>query len=446
MLLAKFRALHPYAIGVLIGIFLVASALSVAVVAHARPMSQRVVAPPTATATVSLVPTATTAQLVAKHPVGADFAAFYQHSNGSVWLGNAISPELPQQQSIVQFFEGGMLRVGPETNNAVVPVALTQQLLQQVAALPLVDGSAALTYAALVPKSQAAALSPAPWWWDATKDPVDVGIFLAQTMRQGVVYGYYIPAMFVPLLQKLGNWQSLLGSVLTPALDGTFTRDGANHHYTLVGFANAVLWVDRDTPGTPIVHTQRVGNDFVTVNGFSQVAPANGRAAWTLGAPMAINGSPNGGGEVAHFLTPFSVQLAGDGKWVGHDLWLHIRWVNFAKTRDGWVNADQLALTQPANLGMQLAALDALSPQAQAAANAHGTNVTMSIYDPATGHYYVYNPNEELEMASMFKVPILVTLLHNAEHEGRELNGDERQDTTSMIEVSDNDAEGRMYD
>ena len=446
MLAAKIRTLHSWLIGAIIGTLLAAIVLSVAVVVSAQPRQQRSTAQKITMPEATPSPTLAYTNLAANHPIGGDFATYYQKNNGAVWLGNAISPELPDQQSIVQIFEGGLLRVGPDTQNQVVSDPLVQQLIVQGAMLPLGDSSASLSYAALASTAQYSELVPAPWWWDATKDPLVVGIFLAQTMRQGVAYGYYIPANFVPLLQKIGEWQNVIGSVLTQALNGTYSLNDVIHHYILLGFTHAVLWYDSDAQGTPMIHTQHVGNDYVAMHGFPAVVPMLGQVAWTLGSPMAINGSANGGGEVAHFLTPFSVQLAGDGKWVGHDLWLHIRWVNFLKARNGWVNADQLMLSRPANAGMQIAALDALSAQTQAAAETQGSNVTMSIYDPATDHYYVYNPNRLLEMASMFKIPILVTLLHNIEQEGRELTDAEQADLAAMIEVSDNDAEGRMYD
>ncbi len=95
---------------------------------------------------------------------------------------------------------------------------------------------------------------------------------------------------------------------------------------------------------------------------------------------------------------------------------------------------------------MQLAELDALSPQLLNDISIYGDNITMAIYDPGTGHYYAYNPYEGLEMASTFKVAILTTLLHEAEQEGRSLSDYEQQLAASMIEVSDNVAEGALYD
>jgi hypothetical protein len=464
--LAKFRLVHPYVIGIMLGVLLVGTAFSVALVARAATAaSQHNTAAAKATATPKPnYPSGAYSQLAGDHPVGAEFADFYKKNNGALWLGKAISPELPDGQNVVQIFEGGMLRVGAGTTKTVTRVPLAQELIQQNVVIPIADASSTLTYSALASKASGDNLVTAPWWWDATKDPTVAGIFLAQSIREGVAYGYYIPATFVPLLQKLGSWQEIIGSVMTQAIDGSFVQNGVTHHYTMQAFTDAILWVDNTTTATPtatgttaatgtpaatsppVVQVQHIGNDYVAMHGFPQVTLTKGSAAWTTGSPMGINGGPNSGGTVAHFLTPFSVQLVGDSQWVGHDLWLHIQWTNFTKTRDGWVNADQVALTQPANLGLQLAALDALSSQAQAAANAHGTNVAMSVYDPATGHYYVYNPYEALEMASMFKIPILVTLLHEIEQQGRELRDDEVSDTTSMIEVSDNDAEGRMYD
>ena len=441
------KSWHPFLIGVIIGVVLVGSVASLALIARAHTSAHTaVVVAPTATDLPTTLPPPGDTNLAAPHPIGTDFAAFYQKNNGALWLGQPISPELPDGQSVEQFFESGLLRWGPDTNNQVVTEPLTQQLTNQGAALALVASDGTLTYAALRQVVDTNPLAPAPWWWDATKDPLVAGLFLAQTVQKGVAYGYYIPATFVPMLQKLGNWQTLLGLPIAQGQTATITVRGALHHVVVLPFARGVLWYDRDATGTPAIQRQHIGNDYLAINGWPTLVAPTARPAWTLGAPQAIMSGPANGNVTTTFLTPFTVQLVGDSKWVGHDLWLHIRWVNFQKSRDGWANADQISSARPSNAGMQMATLDALSPAALAAAQNYGSNVTFSIYDPATNHYYVYNPYEQLEMASMFKIPILVTLLHEIEQEGRGLTSDEQADTTSMIEVSDNDAEGRMYD
>jgi hypothetical protein len=403
-------------------------------------------ATPTATPTPTQTPlplvTPTHANLAAPQAACSDLAVYLTQPHIAAWLGTAISPELAEDEGEEQFFTNAVIA---RDGSAIAPVAVVPSLIATGAAIPLGPASSSLTYSALAPVTGVAGQAPPPWWWDPTADPTLDGIFIAVAGQGNQAVGYLIPAQFVPFLQAMGHWQRLLGDPITPVQAATAPSAAGPQEIALQAFANGVLWYDRSASGTPVVHMQPVGRDDLALFGYPTFTiPAN-RPAWTTTAlTVAANaGSANG---TATFLTPFSVLLAGDVRWVGHALWYHIRWNNVAETRDGWVASTHLALEKPAHLGPQIADLDALAPQLWADAQGYGANVTMAIYDPQSQHYYVYNPYEGLEMASMFKVPILVTLLHSAEVEGRSLTSEEQAEAASMIEVSDNVAEATLYD
>ena len=378
------------------------------------------------------------------HPIGSDFADFYQKNHGAIWLGQAISPELPNQNGRKQIFTNGILHRGVGTG-AVVALPVAQMLISKGAVIDMAHVTSTTTYATLRTASDPAAQVAAPWWWDAGKDPKVAGIFIEQELRQGVGYGHYIPAAFVPFLQSLGDWQTLLGTPVTEIQTDTIYPASGAERISIQGFEHVVLWYNRDTSEAPQIQLQPVGTDYLAISGWPTLTIPHNNAAWTL-TPMSIPSHPAANDSVATFLTPFAVQTAGESQWVGHDLWLHVRWNNFLQSRDGWVNVDQLTFQPPSSLPIQIADLDALSPQLMADASAYGYDVTMAVYDPTSGHYYVDNPYVGLEMASMFKIPIIVTLMHKVEQQGRGLTDFEQSEAAAMIEVSDNVAEGALYD
>jgi beta-lactamase class A len=372
-------------------------------------------------------------------PVGADFRAYY--AKMATTLGPAITPELADGSSVRQIFANGMVE---RKGDLFTLVPLVTLLIANRAGVALGPAGSPLTYAALTADVGTSSLTTAPWWWDGGKQPTVAGDFITQARTAGTAYGYYVPAPFVAYLTGLGDWQALIGQPVTQVQAVTAPAAGGAHHIALQAFADAILWYDRDAPGTPVIHMQPVGQDYLAVFGMPGVITNTGQTVWTIGTPQTVRGAPQAG-TTATFLTPFAVTLAGDDQWVGHDLWYHIQWRNLNETRDGWVNASHLAFHAPGHLSMQIAGLDALAPRLLADAQAYGANIGMAIYDPANGHYYAYNGAEELETASMIKVPILLTLLHEAEAQGRGLTATEQAEATAMIEESDNDAEIALY-
>jgi hypothetical protein len=400
------------------------------------------------TATALPLPTlvASHQPITTTHPVGSDFSAFYQQEHGATWLGEALTQELAQGRGEEQIFEGGVMLRSGAAETTVQPVATVTMLATKGAEIPLVDPTGDLSYATLTAVLGNADEQPAPWWWNTGQDPRLVGLFVPKDTHINATVGYYIPATFVPFLQGIGNWQLALGSPLSQAQSDVILVGGYRHHISVMPFERGILWYDSDVSPV-VVHARTVGEDFVQAFGIPSIAiPAN-RPAWTATGPLSVAAAAGGAGTpVASFLTPFSIMLAGDATWIGNQLWYHIRWTNLLEQRDGWISADQIAFTKPAGAGTQLAELDALSPQLQNNISIYGDNITMAIYDPGTGHYYAYYPYEGLEMASTFKVVILTTLLHETEQQGRSLTDEEQQEAAAMIEVSDNVAEGALYD
>lgn len=418
--------------------------LGVAVMAPSLHVTAVVKKTPTPQAAPRIFPRADFVALThQQHDIGSDFAAFYHAHQGATWLGAAITTELPINAGQEQFFQGGVLRADSGGTVNALPIATT--LIGAGAEIPLAAPTATLNYAALAPATGAANLTTAPWWWRADGDPAVVGDFVGQGTRQHQVIGYYIPALFAAFLTQLGDWQALVGAPITEATSSTAWIDGAAHHIVAQAFARVVLLYDRDAPGAAHVTTQPGGADYLAIYGPPPLNGADGRSAWTVGASTAILAGPGSGTPIATFYTPVAVTLAGDSVWFGGVLWYHIVWKNLTTQQDGWLTADQVSFTAPPNAGPQIADLAALTPQLGAFAQQQGNSAAVAVYVPDLNRYYVYNQDAPMVMASTFKVPILLTLLSQAEGQGRGLTGDEQAAAQSMIENSDNDAATTLY-
>ncbi len=390
-----------------------------------------------------------------RHAIGGDFATYYVAHHGSDWLGQAVTAEIPIDSGQEQIFEGGILRMDAHGDIAPLPIVAT--LVGAGAQIPLATPDSTLTYATLAPALRDPALAPAPWWWSATTAPALAGIFLARRERQHQSVGYYVPAAFAAFLTQLGDWQTLAGEPLTQAQAGVIWQNGVTHHITVQAFAHIVLLLDRDMPGPIHVMVQPTGADYLAIYGPPVSHGTQGRDAWTIGDHTAILPGPDAGATgspIATFYTPVPVALASDPLWFGGVLWYHITWQNLATWRDGWVTADQVSfsaptgatgMTGPSGAGAQIVDLGALSPQLGTFAHNQGGGAAVAVYVPDLNRYYVYNPNAQMIAASTFKIPILLTLLSQAESQRRGLTGDEQADAQSMIEYSGNDAAAALY-
>jgi Beta-lactamase enzyme family len=73
-------------------------------------------------------------------------------------------------------------------------------------------------------------------------------------------------------------------------------------------------------------------------------------------------------------------------------------------------------------------------------AGSYSDSVTAAVYDAATGKTYLLHPGVKEDTASIVKVQIMGTLLHQAQAQGGTPPGTEQSLLTSMIEASDNSA------
>jgi hypothetical protein len=80
-----------------------------------------------------------------------------------------------------------------------------------------------------------------------------------------------------------------------------------------------------------------------------------------------------------------------------------------------------------------------LSPAAALAAELDG-GIGVAVLAPSQGVIYELNGDAQFELASVAKVPIMLTLLDQTISEGRQLTDDEQYELTQMITLSDNDA------
>lgn len=75
-----------------------------------------------------------------------------------------------------------------------------------------------------------------------------------------------------------------------------------------------------------------------------------------------------------------------------------------------------------------------------------GVDLTAAVYDAVNGRTSLYRPGVAQDTASIVKVDILATLLHQAQQRGASLDADQQTLAQEMIEQSDNDAATALWD
>ncbi len=104
-----------------------------------------------------------------------------------------------------------------------------------------------------------------------------------------------------------------------------------------------------------------------------------------------------------------------------------------------------VALLVPAGVGK--AAVDPFRQPALRAYLAHRSGqVSAAVYDITRGVTYLYRPNVREQTASIMKVDILATLLHERQRSGAGLTSAQQSLAQDMIEDSDNDDAQKLWD
>jgi hypothetical protein len=86
------------------------------------------------------------------------------------------------------------------------------------------------------------------------------------------------------------------------------------------------------------------------------------------------------------------------------------------------------------------------SPAMRRFLTGRGGNVTAGVEDIASGRVFLYHPGDREETASIVKVDILATLLHQADADDSTLSAGQDDVATGMIEESDNDDATELWD
>jgi hypothetical protein len=216
---------------------------------------------PAATATATNL---SFAALAGSDPVGADFAAYVQAQGGTTILGQAITPELPDEQQVTQIYQAFMLQRSLTQNATIIPQPIVSQLIQVRAAISLVQGGK-LTYADLVKPSASTAWVRPPKQWQPGGNPAQTGIFVPFGTRAGETVGHYIPPLFASFLIKLKSWQALLGEPITEDLTVLLTGSSQKAH--IQAFADALLVALPDVNSALTVSFRPAGLDWLTTFG-----------------------------------------------------------------------------------------------------------------------------------------------------------------------------------
>lgn len=165
--------------------------------------------------------------------------------------------------------------------------------------------------------------------------------------------------------------------------------------------------------------------------------------AWVLTDHTGIYSTPGNSPAIAYVSQHTSVFLTGDWQRVSQTDWLEVIWHTGTQSHTGWIQAN--LLTKESFSGISSASIGMLSTRLQNNLSGLGSSIGVAVYIPNTNQYYLYNASREFPMASSIKIPIMLTLLSQAEQQNRPLLESENTLLQAMIENSDNDAAQALY-
>lgn len=412
------------------------------------------------------------------NPVDPAFQAYYTRENGTVLLGNALTPAYLTQLGWVQVFANGALIAPTQTTIGSSPAAspgnnLDSRLLHEgkfdsatgIVRLPLLDvlltvGSkiplggtdSDITYVTLREATDSSHLTHLQVWRPVQSANAARGIFVAENTSHGIASGHTIPLEVWGYINQSAvapdGWQDAFGDPLTEALATTTTINGVSHHLLVQAFTLATVAVDLDADddqGQPVGTVLPLGRDFLETLGPPPVVVPTGMNVWLTGDAAIVN-TPGGTGASVHLGKNFPLALSGNTQWLNGTLWYQASWNSPHRNGTGWTPASRVTLTAPAKGAAAWASFDALSPDIASYLASFGNNVGSVVYDVTRNRYYAYNQNTPFVLASSSKVSIMVAYLSWLESQGRGPNASENTTLINMIEHSDNNAAQLLFD
>lgn len=165
--------------------------------------------------------------------------------------------------------------------------------------------------------------------------------------------------------------------------------------------------------------------------------------AWVLIDNTSIYAIPARSPAIAYVSQHTPVSLTGSWQRVNKTNWLQVMWQTGTQAHTGWIQAN--LLTKESFAGISSASIGMLSTQLQNYLSGLGSSIGVAVYTPSTNQYYLYNASRQFPMASSIKIPIMLTMLYQAEQQNRPLLDSEAKLLQAMIESSDNDAAQSLY-
>lgn len=411
------------------------------------------------------------------------FTRYYSSHQGAASLGTPLTAAFPTEHGWIQFFGLGALLLPavqqghtphkvsqPENSQTelaelidlgvrdpgtgVVRLPLLQALLTMGGLIPLDGAGSSLTYVDLRNATNPALMQPTP----IANHPAPLSSPLAESQavfikggsRVGKEVGHVIPAALWNYIHRPDispdGWETDFGAPLTEALPFTITEPGSVHHMLVQAFQYDGAILDQDdlnAAGQPKVDRLATGLAYLNTLGPPAVALPSQQTIWSQGEAALLT-APSTGKVVAHVGQSFPLTLLGNATWNSGMLWYHVQWTALKSTNAGWVSAALITFNSPGNVP-GWASFDVLSPDLAAYLAHSGSNVAAVVYDVTRQRYYTYHANAQLLTGSSIKVPIMLTFFDMIERQQRQPNAYEMHLLTTMIENSNNDSAGILY-
>jgi hypothetical protein len=409
------------------------------------------------------------------------FERYYHSHSIATSLGPPLTVAFPTDQGWIQFFDSSALllpinqhqytsphgytqpksplidMVYPDMIDpvsGVVRIPLLSILLTYGSMAPIGGEGSPLSYAGLRNAANPDRMQPNPTAGQATalSSTRLQNIFVKEGTRDGSDVGYLIPQSFWSYINHVDvspdGWETDFGAPLTEALAFDIPKSGSVHRMLVQAFSRDGLLLDQDSldaEGQPEIQQLDTGAAYLQTFGPPAVAIKPMEHIWVQGDDVTtIFTQPRSGRPIVHVGQHFPLSLLGETIWTGGTLWYHVQWAVAKSRGSGWVPATSITFSSPGNVASS-ASFDVLSPDLAAYLANIGDNVGAVVYDVTRKQYYSYRTDGQFITGSSIKVPIMLTFLNMIEQQHRQPSSYELYLLTTMIENSNNDSAGILY-
>jgi beta-lactamase class A len=409
------------------------------------------------------------------------FERYYHSHNIATSLGTPLTVAIPTEQGWIQFFDSGALLlpndqqlirsshrytqpksalidlINPymiDPRSGIIRIPLLPSLLTYGSLVSVGGDASHLSYVDLRNATNPDHMQPDPEAGQAhaLSSTRLLNVFVKEGTRDGSGVGHLIPQSLWNYINRVDvspdGWETDFGAPLTEAISFDIMKSGSVHRMLVQVFSRNGLLLDEDSldaEGQPEIQLLDIGAAYLQTFGPPQVVIKPGDPIWVQGDGVTtIFTRPGNGRPVVHVGQNFPLSLLGESTWSGGMLWYHVRWAVEKSKGSGWVPAASITFSSPGNVA-SMAGFDVLSPDLAAYLANIGDDVGAVVYDVTRQRYYSYNADDQFITGSSIKVPIMLTFLNMIEQQHRQPSGYESNLLTTMIENSNNDSAGILY-